>query len=214
MSLVLLGDSIFKRLYIEYYNLFSELSGIFCISGITVKELYFLVKKNHNLLKSKCVVLMIGTNDILNQNELIEVKTFLKVLIRYLIRLSVKLYLCDLIPIPAIFHSSIQVDSLKLYNSFIRSFQGVFCTILHTYDYFTYNSKDYFFLYCQYYGRSKRIDMIHPNSHGLLVLKLFILNSCQWFLEYPYFPSYYLHFWTFSVTKFYVLIYPMFWSRR
>lgn len=62
MPVVLLGDSIFRRLFETFPDKFSDLSREVCISGQTTSQLKVVVKSNRDLLRGQTVILHIGTS--------------------------------------------------------------------------------------------------------------------------------------------------------
>lgn len=173
---VLLGDSIAIRLFKKFRSDFHFLSETFSISGATIESLTTIVRDNRNLLKGQSVFVMIGTNNLLNFSDIKEMKKSLRILIRFLGRLSCTTVLSDIISSPRISQNQTSSNLLDAYNKYIWSFETGQCQVLHMNDCFKSVKSSHKVLFCHYYGSSNRIDQIHPNSSGLVLMRTFILR--------------------------------------
>jgi len=133
-QLVLIGDSICKRLYYKYPKSFSELSVKFCVSGATVR--FKLVRNNHEMLKNHEIFLMVGTNDIIQGSLLPQICSELKVLIHYLLTTCLKLYISTLLPTPRFSKNYNLTWLLNAYNDCIMSFQNSNCYVVRCHESF------------------------------------------------------------------------------
>lgn len=172
---ILLGDSIFRRLFCQTPLLFNEVSKYTCIGGLRILGLYDKVKQHRHLLADKEVILLIGTNDILKGESIVTVRQSFKVLIRYLKRLKCRISICEVLPIPKFGRLATDCQSVCELNKFIRSFEPSGVCIIRVHDQFVSNNNIKVYLYCQTCKRKNKsqcVDLIHPNGAGLECLLL------------------------------------------
>lgn len=170
VSPILLGDSIFKRLLAEFSSDFSVLSARTSVSGIRVAELKRVIKDVRLKLSGSTAVLLVGANDVVKGTPLKDLKLQLKSLIRYLVRIKVKLTVLEILPIPRYENKPDIVSYVLEVNKFIRSFKSDKVRVLNTQCYFTANDRISVELYCKYLRRDK-VDLLHPNKLGLRKLR-------------------------------------------
>lgn len=171
-SSVLLGDSIFKRLLAENPGLFSPLSDKFCVSGQRAADLYALIRGSREELRGRPVIILIGTNDILSNSPLDKFRLLYRSIVRYLRRLKCVITLCELLPIPKLGGEELEDGPVECINKFIRSFEPSGIKLIHTHSVFVESGCIKSHLFCQYLGRSRRVDLVHPNKEGLCCLLL------------------------------------------
>lgn len=168
---ILLGDSIFHRLFVEYPDLFRQLSADLTVGGQRIHDLKVLVKEHREKIKDSYVVLMIGTNDVLKGTPLTVMKAQFKSVLRLLRRLKVNVLVAELLPIARYSLESDKNKTVKTFNAYIRSCcsgnNGV--SSLSLFDDFLVGGCVDQSLYCSFMGgpNSKRVDRIHPNHTGL-----------------------------------------------
>lgn len=171
-SPILLGDSILKRLFAEYPSLFSPLSGKFCVSGQRTADLYALVRGSREELKGRPVILLIGTNDVLSKFPVDKFRVLYRSIVRYLRRLNCVITLCELLPLPKLGSEELEDGPVESINKFIRSFETSGIRLIHSHSVFVDCGSIKEQLFCQYLGRSRRVDLVHPNKEGLCCLLL------------------------------------------
>jgi len=175
MKPILLGDSIFIRLFNCFPYHFDSISEQFCVSGQTILELKALVKERRELLIGQTVILMIGTNDfkssVSNHNSKINIKSLIKLLSRLC-----SLITCEVPPYASESLSSPRNKSINDFNNFIHSMANI-TRILRTSSVFICDGKIYVKLFCQLYSSSMRVDLVHPNEEGLVGILNFILSA-------------------------------------
>lgn len=169
---ILLGDSIFRRLYERNTAIFHTASSKFCIGGQTVAQLYALIKEHRDILKGRRVFVLIGANDILKSVSVDSVQKSLRSVVRVLRRLKCEIILCELLPIPKFGASASSSPSVLLVNNFIKSFEPSGVQVVHTFKLFCSESLIRLSLFCKFIGDKRRVDLVHPNSAGLDCLLL------------------------------------------
>lgn len=169
---VLLGDSIFKRLYASNQKLFCTVSERFCVSGQTVLELLSLVRVFRNQLKGRKVVVLIGTNDVLKGHPSKGICSNIRFVVRLLSNLKCDITLCELLPIPKFGLGADSSPSVGLVNKYIRSFATSKVKVVKVFDSFCSDGQICCHLFHKTLGRSKRVDLVHPNADGLIILLL------------------------------------------
>jgi len=174
-SPLLLGDSIFKRLYAQNRGLFDSLSSKFCVSGQTVSDLYSLVHGQHEVLMGRTVYVLIGANDVLQRTPQQQFMLSLRTLVRYLCRLKCNVHLCEILPIPRLGRKANASPAITKYNNFIRSCEpGGKIKVVRLFNYFCNGEDISCNLYEKYIGPARRTDLVHPNRDGLEVLLISI----------------------------------------
>lgn len=171
MSIVLIGDSIFRRLYNSFPAGFDSVSSKFCVSGATVQQLWALVKLYRTDLVGKSLVVLVGTNNFTKGQPVSEICRFYRSFIRYLKRLSPKVFLVEVLPIPRLEQLATALANVLSFNKYIRSFEPSGCTVIHVHDKFVFEEtgKSKISLFVSKL-KSGRVDLVHPNCVGLRVL--------------------------------------------
>ena len=170
MSVVLLGDSVFKRLFEKHPDRFCSLSRMFCVSGQTSGDLKSLVKENRDLLRGRSVVLHIGTNDFLKSVDLSILCHTAKSIVRILRKLSCSVRVVEIIPIGRWGVSAEAQQAICKFNNFLRSFRSSGVLVSDAFTAFCSSSEVDLSLYCAVIGKYRRVDRVHPNNRGLDVL--------------------------------------------
>lgn len=176
-SPILVGDSIFRRLFTEHRELFSPVSLNTCNGGKRILEVYDIVRQHRIPLIGKDVVLMVGTNDLLEKSPLNLVRQSYKVLVRYLKRLRCRLTLCEILPIPKFGQLATDCNAVLEFNKYIRSFEPSGVQIIRTHNQFVDNNQIRLYLYHKTFfrrGKGQCVDLVHPNNEGLHCLLLCI----------------------------------------
>jgi hypothetical protein len=171
---VLLGDSIFRRLYKRDPSLFSDLSDRFCVSGQKAHELLDLISDSRQLLRGKRVIVLIGTNNICGKvkTPLESLKVKLKAIVKLLRRVKCTVTLCEVLPIPRLGRLVSDSPLVLAINAYIRTFEPSGVNVIHSHDVFCTGANIKCFLFCSKLGHSGRVDLVHPNKEGLAVLLL------------------------------------------
>ena len=175
-SVVLLGDSIFRRLLSKFPGYFSGISSTFCISGQSIHELKLCIKANRNLLRKKVVVVLIGTNDLNNCVALNHINQSVKTLLRVLRNLKCEVYILETLPIARWGLSAESQTAVRKYCEFLYTCHTLGVKVIKAFDAFFSSGEVDLSLYCNYYP-SGRVDRLHPNSEGLSLLLSLIVNS-------------------------------------
>lgn len=175
-SPVLLGDSIFCRLFDRNRSLFHPLSRQTSISGQTVKELYDVLVPLRQQLRGRRVILLIGTNDVLRRNTVESIKRAFIPLVRLLRNIKCRITLCEILPIPKLGRSTSSAPTVLAFNAHIRTYEPSGVKVVHSHALFCSSPEGTIktFLYCKFLGpsKSRRVDLVHPNADGLDCLLL------------------------------------------
>lgn len=172
-SPILLGDSIFKRLYAQNSGLFDPLSKTLCVSGQKVSDLYSLVRAHRDALKGRKLYLLIGTNDILQSTSHHQLMLSLRTLLRYLGRQRCEVHLCELPPIPRLGRKASASEGITKINQFIRSFEpGGKVRVVRLFALFCMGDYISSHLFENFIGPRRRTDLVHPNRDGLQIILL------------------------------------------
>ena len=172
---ILIGDSIFRRLLEENKGLFDPVSKDTCKGGTKILEVYDLVRQHRLSVTGKDVIVLVGTNDLLEKSLLMIIRQAYKVLVRYLKRLKCGITLCEILPLPKFGQLATDLSTVLELNKFIRSFAPSGVRIVHAHDQFVQNNVIRLHLYCKTIFRKNRgqvVDLVHPNSEGLQCLLL------------------------------------------
>lgn len=167
---VLLGDSILKRLYARYPSCYDPLSTKLCESGCGTQTLKALVK---SVALGGTVVLLIGINDLLRRHAVNDVWKLYSSLVKTLARKGCIVFCGLLLPLAHPRYASLMPNVRKL-NFLIRSMARPPCVyVMDFYSLFILPdgtpNKD---LYCA--TTSRGVDYVHPNAHGLKVMHTLI----------------------------------------
>lgn len=165
-SIVLLGDSILKRLLDQFSNHFDALSIDTCVSGKTIHELKVILKDKRELLKCKQVVLMIGTNDLVQKSRLGSMCAEVKSLLRFLRRLECKVTVLEALPVARWGLTAGSQAVIGEYNKFLQSFTSCGVKLIKLFDNFFVDGSVDLSLYCKKIGKYRRVDLVHPNRKG------------------------------------------------
>lgn len=172
---VLLGDSIFRRLFKHNPTLFDDLSDRLCVSGCTVTNLLSLIVDSRQQLKGRKVIVLIGANDIYRKvkTPVSTIKSKIVSIVRLLRNLKCAITWCEILPIPRLGRNISSAPSVLEINSLIRSFEPAGVTVIHSHDVFC-DSKGVIkrSLFYTKLGNTSRVDLVHPNREGLSVLLL------------------------------------------
>lgn len=180
-SPILLGDSILKRLYARNSSVFDALSSTFCVSGQKVSALYSLVRDHRVALKGRKVILLIGTNDILQYTPHQQLTFSLRTLVRYLLRLQCVITLCEIPPVPRLGRKANASEAVLKYNKYICSFEpGRKVTVTRIFNQFCNGENICCHLYEQFIGTARRTDLVHPNRDGLDILLFSVEGDALW----------------------------------
>lgn len=174
---ILVGDSIFRRLFAEHRELFSPVSLDTCKGGKRILEVYDIVRQHRIRLIGKDVVLMVGTNDLLEKSSLNLVRQSYRVLVRYLKRLKCRLTLCEILPIPKFGQLATDCNVVLEFNKYVRSFEPSGVKVIRTHDQFVNNNQIRLCLFHKTFfrkGKGQCVDLVHPNTEGLHCLLLCI----------------------------------------
>lgn len=169
---VLLGDSIFRRLYERNTSLFDSLSGQLCVGGQTIPDLRDKVKAVREQLRERHVIILIGANDILKRVPCENIQLNIRSLIRHLKRLKCRISLCEVLPIPKLGRKLTAASAVLKLNSYLRSFEPSGVHIIHSQEVFCNAGVIKCDLYCKKLGSTGRVDLVHPNASGLDCLLL------------------------------------------
>lgn len=171
---ILLGDSLCKRLYNRNSNLFSDLSGRFCVSGQRASELLSLIVDSRQHLKGKKVFVLIGTNDLYGKvrTPVSVIKSAVKSIVALLRNLKCSISLCEVPPIPKLGKDTSAAPDILEVNSYIRTFEPSGVKVVHSHDIFCEGSSIRTYLFCKTLKGSGRVDLVHPNAGGLDCLLL------------------------------------------
>ncbi|KAG8323493.1 hypothetical protein J6590_006511, partial [Homalodisca vitripennis] len=146
-----------------------------CVGGQTIKQLYEQVKIHSSSL-SENLMIFIGTNDILKNNSLEQMKTDMKDLVEYLINSNKKLIILTLPPIPKVAKDIGIRGKVKDFNRFIRALDnGDTIKINHVTPHFVDHNElgcnlKYFEQNINFGGKTFA-DLVHLNIDGLKLLK-------------------------------------------
>lgn len=176
MSIILLGDSVAKRLLVRYPTCFDLVSFDFCVSGIKIQGLWALVKDKWESLRGREVIVLIGTNNFLQREELCLVKNYYRSLIRYLRRVASVVSLVEVLPIPRLEHLASVKQDLLSFNGYIRSFAPAGLVVHHTYNRFCEGISANRKYYVKKFNNG-RVDLVHPNKLGLELLYSVIFST-------------------------------------
>lgn len=164
---VLFGDSIFRRLLESHKSLFDPLSLRFCISGQRIGNLIGKVRDSRTELMGRSVIVLIGTNDILDRVSVEAISKSIRDLIRYLRRQKCQISICEILPIPRLGNLATPYSVVCEVNKYIRSFEPSGVKIIHTFNHFCTPLGIRVSLFCQTFGNSSRVDLVHPNVDGI-----------------------------------------------
>ncbi|KAK3907363.1 Leukocyte receptor cluster member 8-like protein, partial [Frankliniella fusca] len=175
-NMIIMGDSIALRMVKAIED---ETTGRFllCCGGLTMKSLMENLTCNYLYFKHKDVVLLVGTNDLLQDSDVDSTLAFLDDIILELYRKKCgNVYVCQ-IPMSPIIEKDWKEKFEKL-NAGILERESVEnnVTVIQCSDVFLKDGKvndGYFEKCCE----SKKLDNIHPNTEALR--KLFDFICCQ-----------------------------------
>lgn len=169
---LLMGDSILKRVLVHYSDMFHQISSDLAVSGHKILDLKKLVKTFREKVKEAYVVLLIGTNDVMQGTPIKDMKLQFRSLLQLLRRLRARVLVLELPPIARYSLNSEKNKVVKTFNAYIRS-----CcsgpnkvSSLPLYNDFLVGDCIDQSLYCLVYERTQREDRIHPNSRGLQII--------------------------------------------
>lgn len=185
-SPILLGDSIFRRMFEKYPEKFDPLSAQFCIGGQRVHELKKSVKASRNLLFERRLCLLIGINDLLKGTPYVDIKLQIKSLIKLLAKFGCELTIVEVLPCPKYKLESEFQNLIFDLNRYLRSFVRKEVMVISTVNSFMYNGQIDRGMYCKSMGKGnrQRVDLIHPNKEGLYRL-YFVLWNMHFLLLVP-----------------------------
>lgn len=169
---VLLGDSILKRLMVKFPNQFDNLSSVTCVSGQHAQELKLLIKEYREEIRGRRVVLLIGTNDFLQKSKFEVICSMIKSILKVLRQLDCRIAVLEAIPIARWGLSAESQSVIGKYNKFLSSFSTSGVEVIKLFDDFVVNGEVDISLFCKHIGKYRRVDLVHPNKKGLLLIFL------------------------------------------
>lgn len=176
---LLIGDSIFKRLFLRFPDNYHPDSIKSCIGGIKIADLKLLVKGLLPSLKSNTVMLLVGINDLVRPHEFSIVWQNYVSLVNLLVRSKVKLFLVQILPVANYKLNAKCKTSIDRFNFQLLSLQqkpGV-TVVSFSSVFLDANNTPISKLYCA--KRGSFVDYLHPNVSGLRAIN----NVLQSFTE-------------------------------
>lgn len=169
-----MGDSQFVRFsrqLLNYENM-SYRQIQYCVSGQTILDLYTQLKREEFDVHTK-VIVMIGTNDMLRNSNINDMKMRYWKLLDYLKRRTKKLILVTIPPIAKDQHKPIHWVKLQIFNEFIRKqVDGKHISCINLSDKLLIGKNQVNLNYYEKcYNNSPKPDLIHLNRKGFEVLK-------------------------------------------
>ncbi|PNF37648.1 hypothetical protein B7P43_G12000 [Cryptotermes secundus] len=183
-SYQLVGDSLLLRfaeqiLHMEANTVDGVRSIGLCVSGQKVADLLKKVKLELHPVADK-IVLLIGTNDILQKTEKSQLRLTMWTLLKELRRRARRIVLLTLPPIPKIQFRPDYWEQIEGFNMFIKSLEDDDVTVADISQLYITKSKTCKLEFFErYYRDGERKDLIHLNKLGLTEIYTYLTdNNC------------------------------------
>lgn len=172
---LLIGDSIFARLYESHPSSFDPLSKHCCVRGGKVQDVKMVLKSISPSVYPCSAVLLLGINDFLHVHEFKDVWSSFASLVRYLTRHFNKIFVCELLPVANSQKAKLSPE-LARFNFHIRNLRfKPKVTIISFESIFRSNNAFCLDMYCP--RINSRPDYIHPSSKGLALMRSQLLSA-------------------------------------
>lgn len=172
---LLIGDSIFARLYESFPASFSPLSKYCCVRGGKVLDVKMTLKSVDQSKYPCSAVLLLGINDMLHAHNFKEVWSVYVSLVRYLTRHFKQVIVCELLPVANVYKAHLSPE-LARFNFQIRNLRFKSkVSVISFESIFKLNNSFCLDMYCP--RIKSRPDYIHPSSKGLALMHSQLLSA-------------------------------------
>jgi len=173
MRMTLLGDSQVRRLKLVWDSV-DITTDSFAVGGLTTEQLKTVISRHCSEFNKTCFVL-IGINDILQNIPLEKIKSNIRSIVKYLVKMNFNIFISTL---PPTLHNSIEVqETIHAINILIQSFNtSVNVNVIYLNKHFKpFNMQDeHYYVYKHKHGKP---DLIHLSSLGLRNLMFLICDA-------------------------------------